>query len=56
MMQKKRLVFLASLAMALAASAAAYASFVITPLFDRSITSDPNAAAIESTINASCGN
>jgi hypothetical protein len=34
-----------------AAAAPAFGAFVITPTFDSSITSDPNAAAIEGTIN-----
>jgi PEP-CTERM motif len=33
----------------------AYADLVITPTFDNSITSDPNAAAIEGTINSAIG-
>jgi hypothetical protein len=44
--------FLASFAMALAASAPAYATLIISPTFDSTITSDPNAAAIEGTINS----
>ena len=45
---------LGSLALALAASPAAQA-LVIDPTFESSITSDPNAAAIEGTINSAIG-
>jgi hypothetical protein len=51
-----RLVFLASLAMALASGTTTYASsFVIVPTFDNSILSDSNAATIEATINSAVG-
>src|SRR5215469_10666358 len=43
-------VFLASFVLALAAAGPAHA-LVITPTFDSSITSDPNAAGIEGVIN-----
>src|SRR5438067_399638 len=36
----------------LGSGAPAYAGLVINPVFDSSITSDPNAAAIEGTINS----
>lgn len=42
---------LTALALTLPAAAPAWANFVITPIFDSSITSDPNAASIEGTIN-----
>jgi len=48
-----RLVFLASLAMALASGTALYASsFVIVPTFDNSILNDSNAPIIQATINS----
>jgi len=48
-----RLVFLASLAMALASGTAVYASsFVIVPTFDNSILNDSNAPIIQATINS----
>jgi hypothetical protein len=53
---KLRLVFLAFLAMVFTSGTAAHASsFVILPSFDSSITGDPNAATIESTIGSVIG-
>jgi PEP-CTERM motif len=46
---------LGMLAMFLTAGAPAYASFIITPIFDTSITSDSNAVAIEAAINSAIG-
>jgi hypothetical protein len=46
---------LAGLIMSIAAAAPASAAFVIKPTFDSSITGDPNAAAIEGTINSAIG-
>ncbi len=49
----RRLVWLAATATSLLAfSAKSYAGLIITPKFDTSITSDPNAAAIEGVINS----
>ena len=45
------LVAFAGLAMAGLVATPVHAQLIITPIFDSSITSDPNAAAIESTIN-----
>jgi hypothetical protein len=53
---KLALVFLAFLALVLVGGTAAHAtSFVIVPTFGPSITSDPNAATIEATINSTIG-
>jgi hypothetical protein len=49
------LLLLAPLAMALAASPAQADDLVITPIFDTSITSQANAAAIENSINQAIG-
>ncbi len=51
MMRSIRL-WLATAAIVLAAGAPAWANMIITPTFASNITSDPNAATIESTINA----
>jgi hypothetical protein len=52
--QQGQALVIAAVAIALAAAAPARA-ITITPTFDSTITSDPNAATIESTINAAIG-
>ncbi len=53
--QIRPVMLLAGMVLALPAATSAYANLVITPTFDASITGDPNAAAIEGTINTAIG-